>query len=320
MENKEGNQEIEKIAAQAQENIGQPTKGFARAKKNLEAKFKKPVLFLIDEGNGLKIDRIPTGMKALDRILDGGIPRGRYTQIMGPHKTGKTSLTYNIIAECHKQHPDNLCVFIDAEKTYDTERAKLAGCDLNRLYISQPDNAEEVFEILHEIVPTGVPLIIVDSIVALYPEKVMDNDIGAIDVAPIARFLTIELPKLNNKIHKYNNAVVFINQVRDKVGFVGFGDTTHTPGGNQLKHLSSLIIKMQKRGSIKVSDDILGQEVKVRIDASKVCTPFKECILNLIFVRGYVEPENLEKVKREVRKSNIANDKEFNAGIEVEDE
>lgn len=259
-----------------------------------------------------KVDRIKTGITLLDNLTGGGIPRGRFTQIAGPDKVGKTSLLYAIIAAFQAEYPDGedgVCLFIDREGTYDEERAIIAGCDPSRIYVLQPDTAEEAFEDMHDIIPSGIKLIVLDSVPMLLPGYVMDGDIGKQDMCPIARFLNSELPKLEPKVRRHNVAVVLVNQVRDNVGMLGWGETTHLPGGRQLRHVSSLILRMARKEWVKKSDEVLGMHTKVKIESSKVCPPNYDCQLNFIFEAGFVEDHEEEETLKRIRKAHLARNK-----------
>lgn len=262
---------------------------------------------LVTSGNDAPtVKKVPTGLEELDHILSGGFPVARLTQIAGPDKTGKTTICYHTTSTTQQKNPGKVVLFVDTEGTFDPERAGLFGVDLDYLDICRPESAEEAFSTIRQYLLTDCPLIILDSVPMCFPEKVMEGDVGNIEVAPVARFLTLELPKLIPYLKRSDAVLLFVNQLREKIGGMpGWGDNTQLPGGRQLRHASSLILKLGRKQAIKVSDDEVGQFVKVKVEQTKVGVPKKECIVNLIYERGFVDNDNLESVKKEVHKINM---------------
>lgn len=276
---------------------------------------------LVKAGEYPDVERLPTGLAKLDYITGGGFPLGRLTQVAGPDKAGKTTIIYQLIANAQLLYPDEYVLFVDAEGTFDKERAVVFGVNLDKLYICPPDNAEQAFRVITKWLSTNCKLIVVDSIPMLFPEKVMVNDVGEIEVAPIARFLTLELPKLLPHLRCSGTALVFINQIREKVGGMGgWGDNTQLPGGRMLRHFSSLICKAQRRSAIKKSDEEVGQEIKIKVTDSKICPKNGECLVNLVYPFGFIEDKDLEQAKTEARKLSLAKAKAAGAEVESSDE
>lgn len=270
------------------------------------------------------IERVSTGLAELDHILGGGYPIGKIIQVGGKDKSGKTTIAYEAINALQKKNPGKVCLFIDAEGTFDPERAELFGINLDFLYICRPECAEDAFLTMRKYLLTDCCGIILDSVPFLLPEKVMENDVGDLEVAPVARFLGIELPKLRPFLKRSKAVVIFINQLREKIGGPpAWGDNTHLPGGRTLQHESSLILKIARKQAIKVSEDEVGQFIKVKVDNTKVSVPKKECILNLIYDRGFVSNDSLDEVKKEVHEINKnieKNRKKHPAEVDEDDE
>jgi recombination protein RecA len=245
-----------------------------------------------------EIDAISTGNLSIDLALGvGGIPKGRIVEIYGPESAGKSSLALSIVAQAQKNEKNKVVAYIDMEHALDPALAEGIGVDFKNLAFCQPDSAEQAMDITYKLAERGdVSLIVIDSVAALVPQDVIDKDSGQVTVGLIARLLTTALMKLNPISSKTNTTIIFINQLRDKIGTFGYGDKESTPGGRALKFYASVRIDLRKIGSISKSGesasadetkDVVGQRVKVSIKKNKVASPFKKVEVDLIFGRGF---------------------------------